>query len=161
MQYTSLSKKAKPVLFITAVLQGLLAGGALCAGIYFLPVYGYGILRACLWAGIGVTSLLWMILSPVVRFRRYRYLIADDRIEIIEGIIYIRRTIVPIDRIHQIDITRGPIDTRFGLAKVTVTTAGATASMRFLELDKAEAICETLNTVVTQKLRNQKGEQDV
>lgn len=161
MQYTSLSQKAKPVLFITAALQGLIAGGTLCAGIYFLPVYGYGILRACLWAGVGLIALVWALVSPLVRFRRYRYLLADDRIEIIEGIVYIRRTIVPIDRIHQIDITRGPIDTRFGIAKVTVTTAGAKATMRFLELEKAEEICETLNRIITQKLRNQKGEDNV
>lgn len=161
MQYNPLSKKAKPVLIITAVLQSLLAGAVVCAGLFALPAYGYGILRALLCAAVGLLALVWAIASPIVRFRRYRYLIADDRIEIVEGILFIRRTVVPIDRIHQIDIVRGPLDSRFGLAKVTVTTAGATATMRFLELDKAESICETLNSTVTQKLRNKKGEQDV
>ena len=161
MNYTPLSDKAKPVMFITAVIQSLLAGSALCAGIYFLPIYGYGILRLLLCAGVGVLAILWAIISPIVRFRRYRYCIADDRIEIVEGILYIRRTMVPIDRIHQIDIVRGPIDNRFGLAKVTVTTAGATATMRFLELEKAENICEMLNRVITQKLRSEKGDSHV
>ena len=164
MNYTPLSHKAKPVLFITAVLQALLTGGALCAGIYLLPIYGYGMLqslRIWLCAGVALLAALWAIISPIVRFRRYRYCIADDRIEIVEGIVYIRRTMVPIDRIHQIDIVRGPVDNRFGLAKVTVTTAGATATMRFLELEKAESICEMLNTVITQKLRSAKGDSHV
>lgn len=161
MQYSPLTKKAKPVLMITAILQSLFAGAAVCAGLYFLPMYGYGILRLVLCAIVVVLALVWAIASPIVRFRRYKYLLADDRIEIVEGIFYIRRTIVPIDRIHQIDITRGPVDTRFGVAKVTVTTAGAKATMRFLELEKAEEISETLNRIITQKLRTQKGDDDV
>ncbi len=163
MEYSPLSKKAKPVLFITAALQSLLFAGVLCAGLFIIPSYGYDdtLLRLLPAAGIVVLAVLWAGLAPAVRFRRYKYRITDDRIEIIEGILYIRRTIVPIDRIHQIDIVRGPLDSRFGLAKVTVTTAGATASMRFLELEKAEGICETLNSIVTQKLRDKKGEQDV
>ncbi len=164
MQYTSLSQKAKPVLFITAAIQSLVFTGICCAAIWSIPLYGMGNINPIRLLGTAVTvlfALLWAIVTPIVRFRRYKYCIADDRIEIVEGLFYIRRTIVPIDRIHQIDITRGPIDNRFGIAKVTVTTAGAKATMRFLELEKAEEICELLNRVITHKLREQKGEDHV
>lgn len=163
MDYIPLSKKARPVLFITAAVQSLLFAGILCAGLFIIPARSYDdtFLRLLPAAAIVVLAVLWAIIAPIVRLRRYRYKITDDRIEIIEGIIYIRRTVVPIDRIHQIDIVRGPLDSRFGLAKVTVITAGATASMRFLELEKAEIICETLNSVITQKLRGKKGDDHV
>lgn len=164
MEYTPLSNKAKPVLFITAAVQALLFAGFASAAIWGIPLYGAGninTIRFIMTAIVILIALIWTMVAPTVRFRRYRYRLADDRIEIVEGIVYIRRTVVPIDRIHQIDIVRGPLDSRFGLAKVTVTTAGATATMRFLELGKAEDICETLNSTVTQKLRNKKGEQDV
>ena len=163
MQYNPLSKKVKPVLFITAALQSFLFAGILCAALVIIPAKSYDdtFLRL-IPAAVGVViAVLWAVISPVVRFRRYKYLLADDRIEIVEGIFYIRRTIVPIDRIHQIDITRGPIDNRFGVAKVTVTTAGAKVTMRFLELEKAEEISETLNRIITQNLRRQTGDDDV
>ena len=108
-----------------------------------------------------VLATAWAVIAPMVRFRRYRYKSAEDRIEIREGIFYIRRTMVPIDRIHQIDIVRGPLDSRFGLAKVTLTTAGGVATMRFLELEKAEEICETLNRTITRKLRKEQGDDHV
>ena len=160
----SLSKKAIPVLFITSALQSILFCGALLGILLFFgspsayatePVYAVT-------AGIAIlAALAWTIVVPLVRFRRYRYKISKDRIEIIEGVFYIRRTLVPIDRIHQIDIVRGPVDRRFGLAKVTVTTAGATATLRFLEIEKAEYICETLNGIITEKLRNRRGDENV
>lgn len=164
MDYIPLSKKARPVLFVTAAVQALAFAGVCSVALWAIPLYGAGninLIRILVTAVVVLLALAWTILAPTVRFRRYRYRIADDRIEIVEGIVYIRRTVVPIDRIHQIDIVRGPLDSRFGLAKVTVTTAGATATMRFLELDKAESICETLNSTVTQKLRNKMGDQDV
>ncbi len=164
MQYNPLSKKAKPVLMITAAIQALVFAGVCCGAVWGIPIYGMGnmnIIRLIATAIVLVLAVLWAIITPTVRFRRYKYLLADDRIEIVEGLFYIRRTIVPIDRIHQIDITRGPVDNRFGVAKVTVTTAGAKATMRFLEFEKAEEISEMLNRIITLKLRSQKGDDDV
>ena len=164
MDYQNLSKKARPVLFITAALQSILFCAVLLCGVYFIAIPSYYLTEAVFAVIAGVIVLLaviWMIVSPLVRFRRYRYRIAEDRIEITEGIFFIRNTMVPIDRIHQIDIVRGPVDRHFGLAKVTVTTAGGTATMRFLELEKAEDICQTLNCTVTRKLRKSQGEDHV
>lgn len=164
MEYRSLSEKAKPVLFITAAVQALLFAAVPCA-ILWLAMFDGAVLTKPLCMGITLClcalALAWAVFAPIVRFRRYRYKLAEDRIEIQEGIFYIRRTMVPIDRIHQIDIVRGPLDSRFGLAKVTVTTAGGTATMRFLELEKAEDICQTLNRTVTRKLRKSQGEDHV
>ncbi len=164
MDYTPLSEKAKPVLFITAAVQAILFA-AVPVGVLWLALYDNAVLTKPLCIGvtfcIAVLAVVWAVAAPVIRFRRYRYKLASDRIEIREGIFYIRRTVVPIDRIHQIDIVRGPLDSRFGLAKVTVTTAGGTATMRFLELEKAENICETLNGTITAKLRKRQGEDHV
>lgn len=161
MNYSALSKKAKPVLFITAALQSLVFCAVVAAILFsnrFAIFYDAQLLLAavCL-----LLAVAWAVAAPLLRFRRYRYLLAEDRIEIIQGIFFIRRTVVPIDRIHQIDIARGPIDSRFGLAKVTVTTAGATATLRFLELEKAEEICETLNAAIIQKIRSNRGDDNV
>ena len=97
-------------------------------------------------------AVTYIIVVPIVRFKRYRYLIEADRIEIVEGVFFIRRTLVPIDRIHQISVSRGPIDSAFGVAKVSVITAGATATFRFLDEEKADEIALHLNTRIKEKL---------
>ena len=162
MEYEKLSNKAMSVLYITAILQTVCVAGFFSAAFLLLASYQLTFAAAlrdfawvriavpCVFAGLGA---LWAVFVPLVRFRRYRYKIAEDRVEIVEGILFIRRTIVPIDRIHQLDIIRGPLDSRFGVAKVTLTTAGSTATFRFLELTRAEAIAETLNAAIAQKLR--------
>lgn len=50
----------------------------------------------------------------------------EEEIDVIEGFIFTKRNIVPIERLHKIAVMKGPIDRAFGLAKVVVTTAGGT-----------------------------------
>lgn len=151
MNYKNLSKRAKTVMLLTALIQGILFAAA--ALIIIANVFGRGsetgLVLALVCAALAVT---YIIVVPIVRFKRYRYLIEADRIEIVEGVFFIRRTLVPIDRIHQISVSRGPIDSAFGVAKVSVITAGATATFRFLDEEKADEIALHLNTRIKEKL---------
>lgn len=118
------------------------------------------------WVLIGVAvvfSVLYTLIAPPIRFRRYRYMIAKDRIEIIEGLLFIRRTIIPIDRIYQIDVRKGPLDNAVGVEKVNVTTAGSSAAFRFLEPEVADEIALYINGTVLDKIQSKmKGDaQDV
>lgn len=157
MDYSRLSKKAKSVMFLTALIQGL-CFAAVCLGVVALNFGRYSFFGTVILISGALLTLLYVIVVPLVRYRRYRYLITPDRIEIVEGVIRIRRTIVPVDRIHQISVSRGPLDTAFGVAKVSVITAGATATMRFLEEEKADEIALYLNNCIKEKLG---GEDDV
>ena len=138
-------------MLITAMIQGILFAAA--ALFIIANVFGRGsetgIVLALVCAALAVA---YIIIVPIVRFKRYRYLIEADRIEIIEGVFFIKRTLVPIDRIHQISVSRGPIDSAFGVAKVSVITAGATATFRFLDEEKADEIALHLNTRIREKL---------
>lgn len=95
------------------------------------------------------------LISPWFRYNRYRYKIDDECIDIIEGYIFISRDIVPIERLHKLEMNIGPIDRICGVAKVNVTTAGGDVTIRFLDKDKAEKISETLkqriNTIVAEQ----------
>ena len=151
MNYTKLSKRAKTVMLITAMIQGILFAAA--ALFIIANVFGRGSKTGLVLALVcAVLAVAYIIIVPIVRFKRYRYLIEADRIEIIEGVFFIKRTLVPIDRIHQISVSRGPIDSAFGVAKVSVITAGATATFRFLDEEKADEIALHLNTRIREKL---------
>ena len=138
-------------MLITAMIQGILFATA--ALFIIANVFGRGsetgLVLALVCAALAVA---YIIIVPIVRYKRYRYLIEADRIEIIEGVFFIKRTLVPIDRIHQISVSRGPIDSAFGVAKVSVITAGATATFRFLDEEKADEIALHLNTRIREKL---------
>ena len=86
------------------------------------------------------------IVSPVFRFHRYRYKIDDECIDIVEGYIFVERNIVPIERLHKLQIQRGPFDKICKVAKVVVTTAGGDVVIRFLDEEKAEKIAENLKS---------------
>ena len=150
MEYQKLSKNAGYLMFATALMQSLLVLIGCMAVTVAADLYGKTKLAVMITGA--VVAVLWAILFPIVRFRRYKYLIQPDRIEIIQGVFWVSRTVVPVDRIHQIDVSRGPLDTAFGVAKVSVITAGSTAVFRFLDEDKAQQLALFLNERVQQKL---------
>ena len=150
MEYKSLSKKAKQVMRVTALLQSLFLLVVCLAAVVFGGLYGA--VKVAVMAAGAVVAVLWAVVFPVLRFVRYKYLIDADRIEIIRGVLFVSRTVVPINRIHQINVSRGPIDTAFGVAKVSVITAGSTAVLRFLDEEEAQSIALYLNERVENKL---------
>lgn len=150
MDYTPLDKKAKKVMLLTALIQAVAFSAAVLGAMYWFIGAEKLLLSAA--AATAFFALLWVIFVPAVRFKRYRYMITPDRIEVIEGVFWIKRTVVPIDRVHQISVSKGPLDSAFGVAKVQVITAGSTAVMRFLNEEKANEIAMYLNNKVNEKL---------
>lgn len=151
MQYAGLSKKARSVMFLTALLQSL-CFAAVCLAVVALNFGRYSFFGTVILIVSALLAVAYTAVVPAVRFKRYKYLITPDRIEIIEGVIWVKRTVVPVDRIHQISVSRGPLDTAFGVAKVSVITAGSTATLRFLEEEKANEIALSLNNCIREKL---------
>ena len=77
-----------------------------------LPVLGAAALFA---VAVGVV--------PPLRWRRWRYEIREDEVDLQRGIVWISRTLVPLARIQHVDTQRGPLQRRFGLATVIFYTA--------------------------------------
>lgn len=93
---------------------------------------------------ISIIILLNAVISPYFRHSRYRYCINDECIDVKEGYLFINRDIVPIERLHKLQINKGPIDRMFHVAKLNVTTAGGDVTIRFLDEKKIEDIAESL-----------------
>ena len=112
----------------------------------------YEIARLAL-LGVPAAVLVYVVVAPPVFYTRYRYRITDDRVEVRRGVLVIRHTLVPIERVHQVEITRGPIKNLLGLADVAITTAGGVATINYLELEEAERVAELLNKLIGEMLR--------
>lgn len=60
---------------------------------------------------------------PTLRWRRWRYEIREEEVDLQRGIIWISRTLVPLARIQHVDTQHGPLQRWFGLATVIFYTA--------------------------------------
>ena len=133
----------------TGIASLVVLGIIVCLNIFWFLEEG---MKAATWisTGVGILCILNWCISPYFRFHRYGYAINEECIDIKEGYLFVERNIVPIQRLHKLEINRGPIDQMFGIAKVTVTTAGGDVTLRFLELEKAEAIAAHLRKRINQ-----------
>lgn len=105
-----------------------------------------------------VLVLVYLVVAPPIYYARYRYRLTEDRVDVRYGIVVLRHIMVPIERLHQVEIHSGPINNLLGLSQVNITTAGGTASISYLETEKAEAIADRLNALVRAMLRDRERE---
>lgn len=137
---------------------GVLVSMAVMTGIMlYFSLFSYPALTI-IYAAAMILLAIDGIISPPFRYRRYRYAIDEECIDIREGYLWVEENIVPINRLHQISMNQGPIDRIFGLTKVNVTTAGGEVTIRFLEYDKAQRIADILKNRINEfALRSQNG----
>lgn len=151
-----LSKKALGCMYAATGI-GSLVGLSILAALNVLLFIPEGIqIGMTISLILGGAILFNALASPYFRFHRYRYQIDEEFIDIREGYLFVKREIVPIQRLHKMETLRGPIDTMFGVAKVKVTTAGGDVVIRFLEQEKAERIAEGLGKHINRMVEKQR-----
>ncbi|MDR3074738.1 MAG: PH domain-containing protein [Candidatus Methanoplasma sp.] len=158
-RYQSLNPKSKTALYIVyAMLYIALCLILILPMIFLEDVFGdwYGIYEIVTLSILAVT-LAYVIAAPQIFYRHYKYALTGDSIDVLRGIIIIRRTMVPIERIHQVEVTRGPVNNMLGLADVDVTTAGGVARIQFLDVPVANNIAEELNRYINNIVRERKN----
>jgi membrane protein YdbS with pleckstrin-like domain len=78
--------------------------------------------------GVALVGVVAAAVVPGARWRRWRYEVRDEEIDLLHGTFVRRRTVVPIRRVQHVESETGPLQDRFGLATVTFhTAAGAVA----------------------------------
>lgn len=82
----------------------------------------------------------WAILAPSVRYRRWRYEIREDEVDLQHGVINVVRQLVPMSRIQHVDTRRGPLQRRSGLATVVFYTAAGAMEIPELADDVASSV---------------------
>lgn len=148
--YEKLSKNALKCLYISTTIScGISIAILLALEVLLFMPNNWKAVSIIGWGGVAVT-VLDLLISPWFRFNRYRYKIDDEAIDIVEGYLFQERNIVPIERLHKLEVNSGPIDRICNVAKVTVTTAGGDVTLRFLDQKKAEQITEGLKKRINQ-----------
>ncbi|MER7797334.1 PH domain-containing protein [Microbacterium sp. NPDC096154] len=92
-----------------------------------------------------VTTLIAQVVLPR-QARALGYMLRDDDLVFRKGILWQRMIAVPYGRLQLVDITQGPMDRAFGIAKLKMVTAAATTGVEVpgLSREAAEALRDTL-----------------
>lgn len=78
---------------------------------------------------------------PLRRFRATGYSVGANRLRIVRGLLVRRDTTVPFGRVQHIDVRQGPLERLYGLATLTVHTAGThNASVHLPGLGHEDAV---------------------
>jgi membrane protein YdbS with pleckstrin-like domain len=110
---------------------GLMALAPVVVAFGALGLYGLVVLAA---------AIVLVAVVPELRWRRWRYEIRDEEIDLQHGAFTIRRTLVPMRRVQHVDTETGVVQGMFELATVKFHTAAGATSIPALGRGEAERI---------------------
>jgi len=136
-----LSKKGITVWRLTGLISSLIMmviGGAL---ITLAILFDWHIL-------VSIGTIIYLLfhvaltigILPSLKWKRWRYEVRGDEIEIQQGVIVIKRTLIPMIRVQHVDMKQGPLLKKYELATVSISTAATIHEIPVLEVEEAEEI---------------------
>lgn len=136
-----LSEKGLKVWRISGAIQSvfvlLLAGGTI--GLTLTFDWPSWLIAAAL-VFFAIYTYLFVLLIPTLRWKRWRYEVRENEIELQHGVIVIKRTLVPMIRVQHVDTRQGPILRKYDLATVAVSTAATVHEIPALDITEAEEL---------------------
>jgi membrane protein YdbS with pleckstrin-like domain len=102
---------------------------------------------------VGAAAVPFLVLGalttwrvPLARYRRWRYELAEDALELRHGIVERVHSAIPYYRVQYVDVTQGPLERAVGLAKLKVHTAAASSDATIPGIAAGDA--ESLRQVI-------------
>lgn len=154
MDYKKLNKKAMKCMYVKTWITNLILIAILLVCNFILkediPAVVGGIIY-----GVAVLMVVYAFVAPKVRYERYRFLLNEEEFAVRKGLLVVKTEIVPIERLHKIEVSSGPIFRAFGLKEIKVTTAGGEIDVSYLEDEVADKIADHLkkriNTIAVEE----------
>lgn len=87
-----------------------------------------------------IIGYITIFLMPKLQWERWRYKIYENQVELMYGVIVVRRVIIPMIRVQHVDTKQGPLLRRYGLSTVTISTAATIHEIPGLIDEKANSL---------------------
>ncbi|MGD6968487.1 PH domain-containing protein [Rossellomorea vietnamensis] len=94
-----------------------------------------------------VYTYFFAFLLPVIRWKRWRYEVREQEIELQRGVFFVKRTLVPMVRVQHVDTVQGPLLRKYGLASITVSTAATTHEIPALDMYEADDLRNSISSL--------------
>ncbi len=88
----------------------------------------------------GFMGVLHIVAIPQIRMIYWGYELREEEVDIQYGLIVIKRSLIPMTRIQHVDTHHGPIMRLFGLATLSISTAGTKHQVPALKQETAESL---------------------
>jgi membrane protein YdbS with pleckstrin-like domain len=120
-----------------------------------LPIVYYsvfGIREIHLWlllVTIVLSLVAWILVAfvlPPIRWKRWRYSINQNEIDLLRGVIVSKETLIPLSRVQHVDTRQGPLLRYFNLSSVTISTAATTHEIPGLDEVLADRVRKEIST---------------
>lgn len=136
-----ISKQALKVWRISGVIKVAIGWGIAAVAIFLLHIFSAPFWISMILIGLGVISTyLQIILFPTLRWRRWRYEVREEEIELQHGFFIRSRMLIPMVRVQHVETVQGPILRKYHLASVIVVTAATGHEIPALEESEAEEL---------------------
>ena len=115
---------------VVAVIAAAVATGFVEAGWF----------SALAWAAVALVAVGAVGVAPELRWRRWRWDVGEDEVEIRSGTFTVTHTVVPLRRVQHVDTHQGRLEQAHGLATVALHTAAGTNRIPALHESDAAAV---------------------
>ncbi len=132
---TQLDPAYKSMLRLQLAIAALVLLAAATAAEVAIPGW-----TGAVWLPAVLLAAYALIRVPLRRYHATGFSLAEERLRVVRGIFFRADTVVPFGRVQHIDVGQGPFERLFGLATLTVHTAGThNASVSLPGLRQADA----------------------
>ncbi|WRP06848.1 PH domain-containing protein [Rossellomorea aquimaris] len=141
-----ISPKALKVWKIYGVIETLIVA-AVAAGAITLTVmfeWPQWIITAAV-AVLILFTYLFVFFIPTIKWKRWRYEVREQEIELQRGIFIVKRTLVPMVRVQHVDTVQGPILKKYRLATITISTAATVHEIPALDVEEADELRNSIS----------------
>ncbi|NMH67577.1 PH domain-containing protein [Bacillus sp. RO3] len=90
-------------------------------------------------------AFLFVIFIPTIKWKRWRYEVREQEIELQRGIFIVKRTLVPMVRVQHVDTVQGPILKKYRLATITISTAATVHEIPALDVEEADELRNSIS----------------
>ncbi|CAN7583928.1 PH domain-containing protein [Rossellomorea sp. LjRoot5] len=141
-----ISPMALKVWKIYGVLESLIVAALAVGAIVLTFIFDWSHWVTAISIGVFILfTYLFVFLLPTIKWKRWRYEVREQEIELQRGILIVKRTLVPMVRVQHVDTVQGPILKRYGLSTITISTAANVHEIPALDMDEADELRNSIS----------------
>ena len=163
MKMNKLDKKVLKLWYIRSAIATLALLSVIVSVVTVLLVTGVEsnvITAVSLGGGVPIVLVIALILIfPLFRYRMYEWGYDDKRITVKQGVIFRRRTVIPVCQIQDLHRTEGPLMMLLKLSGVTISTAGSNFDISTLTTEEADRMIDDLEKKLEVRIEELKNEE--